>query len=235
LLEESARKLPKEPAVLYDLAWAYYSLGRVAEAETAMQTPALAATFVGAAEANRFLAMAAASRNPTQTGQTIAEVRKTLAAEPAYVPALFLAALADEQQSKYKEAADSYDRILARYPLFAPAARNLALLCAEHLGQDGKAYMLASKARESLPEDARLARLLGILAYRQREYSRSAQLLSESARKAASDAVGLFYLGMAQYQLKQWPQSKENLRSALALNLPANFATEARRALAELK
>jgi len=235
LLEESARKLPNEPAVLYDLAWAYYSLGRVTEAEAAMQTPALAATFAGAAEARRFLAMVAASRNPTQTAQAAAELLKTLAADPAYVPALFLSALADEQQNRPKEAAGLYDRILARYPLFAPAARNLALLCAEQLGQDAKAYALATKARESFPADARLARALGILAYRQGDYSRSAQLLSEGARKPDSDAEMLYYLGMAQDRLKQRAQSKETLQRALALGLPANCATEARRALAELK
>jgi len=235
LLEESARKLPKDPAVLYDLAWADYSLGRVADAEAAMQTPALAPAFAGAAEAKRFLALTAASRDPTQTAQAIADLQKTLAADPAYVPALFLSALAGEQQGKYKEAAGLYDRILARYPLFAPATRNLALLCAEHLGEDAKAYALAAKARESFPGDARLARALGILAYRQNDYPRSAQLLSETARKADSDAEALYYLGMAQYRLKQRAQSKETLQRALALNIPANLATEARRALAELK
>jgi exosortase C (VPDSG-CTERM-specific) len=235
LLEESARKLPNAPAVLYDLAWAYYSLGRVAEAEAAMHIPALDPTFAGAAEAKRFLAMVAASRSPTLTGQTIGELRKTLAAEPAYLPVLFLCALADEQQGKPQEAAGLYDRILARYPLFAPAARNLALLCAERLGDDHKAYTLATQARESFPADARLARALGILAYRQADYSRSAQLLSDSARNAESDAEMLYYLGMAQYRLKQRAQSKETLQRALALNMPAKFAAEARRTLAELK
>jgi tetratricopeptide (TPR) repeat protein len=235
LLEESARKLPNEPAILYDLAWAFYSLGRVAEAETAMQRPALAASFASAVEAKRFLAMTAASRNPAQPGQAASDLQKTLAAEPDYVPALYLAATVNEQQSKYKEAAALCDRILTRYPLFAPATRNLALLYAEHLGEDAKAYALAAKARESFPGDARLARALGILAYRQGDFSRSSQLLAESARKADSDAEALYYLGMAQYRLKQTVQSKQTLQKALALSMPANLATEARKALAELK
>lgn len=233
LLEDCAHKLPKEPAVLYDLAWAYYSLGRVTEAEAAMQTPALAATFTNAAEAKRFLAMAAASRNPTPTD--LASAEQALAADPAYVPALSLSALADEQQGKYKEAAGLYDRILARYPLFAPATRNLALLYAEHLGDDRKAFTLASKARESFPADVRLARALGILAYRQGDYSRSAQLLSESTRQAGTDAEGLYYLGMAQYRLKQRDQSKGTLQRALALNVQPALAEEAKRVLNELK
>ncbi len=91
------------------------------------------------------------------------------------------------------------------------------------------------KARESFPEDSRLARALGILAYRQKDYSRSAQLLSESARKADGDAEALYYLGMAQYQLKQRAQSKETLQRALALNVQPALADEARRALKELK
>ena len=37
LLEDSARKLPGNPQVAYDLAWAYYSLGRIPEAEAQMR------------------------------------------------------------------------------------------------------------------------------------------------------------------------------------------------------
>jgi tetratricopeptide (TPR) repeat protein len=235
LLEDSARKLPNEPAILYDLAWAYYSLGRLAEAEAAMQTPARAAAFPSAAEAKRFLAMVAPSRNPAQIAQTIPNPQEALAADPAYVPALFLSALLTEQQAKYKEAAGLYDRILAQYPLFAPAARNLALLCAERLGDDRRAYTLATQARESLPDDPRLARTLGILAYRQGDYSRAGQLLSESARKTDNDAELLYFLGMAQFQLKQRAQSKATLQRALALNVPPALADQARRALNELK
>jgi exosortase/archaeosortase family protein len=235
LLEESARKLPNDPAVLYDLAWAYYGLGRVAEAKAAMQTPARAPAFPNASEANRFLAMTSASTNLAQTPQAIASLQKALAADPAYVPALFLSALLNERQAKYQEAAELYDRVLARYPLFAPATRNLALLCAEHLGDDRRAYTLATQARESFPEDARLARTLGILAYRQGDYPRSAQLLFQSAREADKDGELLYYLGMAQCQLKQRVQGKESLQRALALDITPALADKARRALNELK
>jgi len=40
---------------------------------------------------------------------------------------------------------------------------------------------------------------------------------------------------MAQYRLKQTAQSKQSLQRALALNIPANLATEARKALTDLK
>jgi tetratricopeptide (TPR) repeat protein len=235
LLEESARRRPGEPAILYDLAWARYSLGRITEAEAAMQTPALAPGFGRAAEAKRFLEMAAATTNLTRAAQSLADLRQTLAAEPDYVPALFLSALLDEQQGRYKEAAARYDRILARYPLFAPATRNLALLCAERLGQDTKAFTLAAKARESFPEDARVARTLGILAYRQKDYSRSAELLLESIRNTDNDAEAFCYLGLAQHQLKQPAASQQALQRALALNVQPPLANEARRVLAELK
>src|SRR5207249_3732734 len=117
-----------------------------------------------------------------------------LNADPSYVPALMVSALVQEQRGNYIEAQKLYGKVLARYPYFAPATRQLALLYAEHLGDDQKAYELAVKAREVFPEDPELAKTLGILAFRRGDYSRSAQLLREGALKRSSDAELLYFL-----------------------------------------
>jgi tetratricopeptide (TPR) repeat protein len=236
LLEESARKLPNDPDLLYDLAWSRYSLGRVAEAQAAMQGPAQAgAAFARAEEAKRFLTTVAASENPAQAQQMAPQVQKLLSADPTYVPALMVSAIVQEQRGNYKEAALFYDRILDRYPLFAPATRNLAFLCCERLGDDRKAYALAATARESFPADPHLAKTLGILAYRFSDYARSAQLLEECAPRLNSDAELLYYLGMARYRLKEPALSKAALQRALDLHVQTKLADEAKRVLAELK
>jgi tetratricopeptide (TPR) repeat protein len=173
--------------------------------------------------------------SPGEAQQAEPHVKELLTKDPEYLPALMVSALLQEQRSNYTEAEQIYIRALARYPLFAPATKQLAMLYAEHLGDDAKAYPLALKAREVFPEDADLPRTLGILAYRRGDYARSAQLLKESARKRSSDAELLYYLGMAHYRLKEKRESKDALKHALALNIPTKLSAEAKRVIGELE
>lgn len=236
LLSESARKLPNDPQVLFDLAWSSYSLGNVAEAESALRIVAQAGpSFAGAAEAKRGLELIAACGAATPATQTLADAKQALATDPNYVPALMVSALADERQGKFDEAARTYERILGRFPAFTPASRNLALLCYGHLRDEAKAYTLAAKAAEALPGDPELANALGILCYRRGEYGRSALWLQDSLRNRTPRPETLYYLGMAQFRLKERDESKQNLKRALELNLQTDLASEAKRVLADLK
>src|SRR5204862_3092321 len=108
--------------VSYDLAWSYYSLGRINEAELAMQTTTRSAGFKRSEDANRFLRMVAASKEPSQAQQNVREAEKILSAEPAYAPALMVLGLDREQQGDYAKAADTYQRILEQRAGFTPAA-----------------------------------------------------------------------------------------------------------------
>jgi tetratricopeptide (TPR) repeat protein len=238
LLEESARKLTDDPLLSYDLAWAEYSLGRLPDAEAAMRgvfanPGGLPAEQIE--DAKRFLGLIAAAKGSTPDAKAAADAEKVLVTQPDYVPALFVSALAQQARGNYKAAAQRYDRALARFPLFAPATRELAILCCDHLAEDQRAYDLAVKARQSYPEDGQVAKALGILTYRKADYSRAAPLLKQSAQASPTDGVAFYYLGMAQYQLKSKAESKASLQKALALNLPAEQAAQARRLLAELK
>ncbi len=76
---------------------------------------------------------------------------------------------------------------------------------------------------------------MGLIVYRQGDYSQAAKLLQESARQKNGDAELMYYLGMAQYHLKNRVQSKTALQRALDLNLSGTLATDAKRVLAELK
>ena len=139
------------------------------------------------------------------------------------------------QQGKADDAANFYERAIAHFPTFLPAARNLAILYAEHPGSDPKVYELGMKARSAYPDDNELSRALGVLAYRGGDYSRAVQLLQDSSTNPNKDGELLYYLGMAHYQMKQKTQSKTELQNALTLNLPPKLADDARKALAELK
>ena len=236
LLEESLRKLPDDRDLWFDLAWSRYSLGRVADAEAAMTNVVHAgARFPKLDEAKRFLDLGAAARDPALAPQAEAQARAILSADPDYVPALLVCALAQEQGRNYKEAGQLYERILSRFPRFSPALRNLALLCAEPLGDEPRAYTLAAQAREALPQDPDIARTLGTLACRRGDYSRAIQLLKEAALKRDHDAELLYYLGLAHYHLNERREAKAALEQALALNVQPKFAEQTRRLLAELK
>ncbi len=80
-----------------------------------------------------------------------------------------------------------------------------------------------------------VAKTLGIIVCRQGDYAQADSLLLESARQVTQDPELFYYLGTAQYHLKQNAESKTTLQRALALNLPDAQAAEARRMLANLK
>jgi tetratricopeptide (TPR) repeat protein len=236
LLQATASKQPNDPEVLFDFAEASYSVGQVPDAEAAMRSALQAgAPFSRADEAKRFLDMVALSANPSQALTAASRVEQILKSEPGYVPALVVVAAISEQKSNVSVAKQTYEKVLSRYPDFAPAKKRLAILSAEDPGDGQKAYELATKAREAFPDDPELAKALGIVVYRQGDYARSARLLQESANKLNGDAKVFYYLGMAQYRLKQQTESKRSLQRALDLSLPGELANEARRTLAELK
>lgn len=236
LLQEGVRDQSKNPDVLFDLAWAEYSVGRTADAEITMQKALqTGAAFTRSNEARRFLAVSPLWAKPAQAQEAAAQVGEMLKADPHYVPALIAAAAAYEQQGRFDAARDACDAALGQFPLFAPAQKIEARVYAERLGDYQKAYDPAVKAREAFPEDPEVAKTLGIVMYRRGDYKRAAQLLAESARKRGGDAEVFFYAGMAHYQLKEKNECKTALNQALTLNANARFVEEAKKVLAELK
>jgi tetratricopeptide (TPR) repeat protein len=236
VLQEAVRQRANDPAILHDLAWAAYSLGKVNEARDAMQkvlnnNPDSAR----AADAKKFLALTALDENPKELVAAETDVQKELKADPDYVPALMAQAALDGQHGEIKRATETYSGILSRWPDFAPAQKHLAALDAQDPSNVIAAYDLATKARKTLSDDPELAELLGRLSYEKKEYPRAIQLLQESARKKALDADSLFYLGMSQLQARQKAEAQGVLNQALVAGLQEPRASEAKRALANLQ
>ena len=199
-----------------------------------MQAAAQGLTASELADAKQFLAMVAAARTPAPA--SVAQADQILSTNADYVPAMMVSAVQAEQLAKTDDAGKLYSKAITRYPAFAPAARNLAVLYSRHPGNDDqKAFDLGMKARPMYPDDTELTRALGVLAYRRGEYARAAQLLQDSSQTLNNDGEVFYYLGMAHYQLKHTTQTKAALQRALALNLPSQSAEGARKVLAELK
>jgi tetratricopeptide (TPR) repeat protein len=236
LLQLTAQSQPQNPEVLYDLGEAFYSAGRVPEARTRMQNALqYGPAFARSNDARQFLSMTALADAPAQALAAQSQVETILKSAPDYVPALMVKAAVAEQKPDLATAGLTYESVLKHYPDFAPAQKRLALLYAKDPSNDAKAYPLALKARAAYPGDPEVARVLGILVYRKADYSGAVSYLQESARQKSGDAELMYYLGMAQYHLKNRTESKTDLQKALDLNLSGAPAVEAKRVLAELK
>jgi tetratricopeptide (TPR) repeat protein len=237
LLEQAASQLPDQPSLDCHLAWAYYSVGRLADADAAMQRALNSGQpFADLDQAKQFLALRAAAKSADQARASSAMVEQILQKEPNCVPALMVSELLDESRGAYDRAGQTCEKVLAAYPLFVPAMRQLAILYCQHSGDQARAFSLALKAAASLHDDPELAKTVGILAYRCADYRTSLRSLRDNADKFGDDGELLGYLGLDYFHLDQRQQSRQVLQRALALNnIPAPLAAEARRALGELK
>lgn len=234
LLEEAARQLRDQPNLTFDLAQAQYSVGRIADAEASVKQALAGQNLTNRAGAQRMATMIAATKTPAALQAALPEARAIIAREPNDFPALMVVALSHEQQKEFPAARQVYEKILAQNAAFAVATRNLAILFADQLGDDAKGEELATKARQTFPEDPELAYSLGTIQYRKGDYNAAVRFLRQSQARRENHPETLFFLGMAQFQLKNGPESRTNLQRALQLKLPPQEEHEARRVLEEL-
>jgi predicted Zn-dependent protease len=144
-------------------------------------------------------------------------------------------ATSDERQASLDAAETTYEKVLNHFPDFSPVQRELAILYSRETAKTNRAYELAIKARETYPTDPALAKALGLILLQQGDPDRAAKLLNNSTAMNRSDAEAFFYLGTAQFQLKNRLQCKMALQQALALKLSAPQAAAAQQMLDKLK
>jgi tetratricopeptide (TPR) repeat protein len=235
ILEAAAEALPHQPALAFDLARSLYMAGRAFEAEANLSEALASDTpFAQREAAQRLASLIAGGKNPEQAEAALADARKTLAENPDSVPAMMVLALSREKQADYPGAKQKFEQILASDPLFAPATRQLAILYAEHFGDDKKAEELAMKVLLSYPDDPVLPYELGALNYRKGEFIVAIRFMQESLHKRENNAEALFYLGMSYYAVKNTTAARDALQKAAGLNLPLLEADAAKRVLDEL-
>ena len=235
LLQEGGRQLPNDPAVLDDLAWAAYSLGKVAEARQTMQSVLSSGSgSPQSTDAKTFLSMTALSADGNGVLASEAEINSALSADPNYVPALTARAALQAKRGDSVGAEATYRQILQRFPDFVPAQRDLAAILVNDPTKRDAAYDLATKARRTISGDPLISIVLGRVSYERKDFSRAIQLFQESAREKPLDAKSLYYLGMAHAQAKHKAEAKETLNRALQAGLGDAEASEAKRALADI-
>jgi tetratricopeptide (TPR) repeat protein len=233
LLQDSTRKTSTNPTAFHDLALSAYALGKVPEARETMQRY-LSATpgDQQSKEAKQFLTLIALEQPSPDAVAAEPEVQNRLSANPDDLPALMTKAAISLQQGDEKSATGIYEKVLQKYPDFAPAQKRLAAIYKDHPEEVTKAYDLAMKARKTLTNDAELARTLARISFKRNDFPYAAQLFEESARIQPLGADDLYYLGMAQFASHQETKARDTLARALAAGLQDPLAEEARKRLA---
>ena len=236
LLQQAAQALPGRDDLAYDLALAYACASQVPEAEATLQPILRADAALAQREAaQRLAAILSALRHPAEIATVLPSARQLLAADPGNMPAAMVCAQAQEMQGDYPGAALAYERILAKDPVFALAARQLAFLYADRLGSDLKAEEMATLARPSFPNDARLDFELGVIHFRRSDFAAAVRFLQQSLQEKGDRAETIYYLGMSHYQLKDTAEAKDELQRAIDLNLGGPEAEQAKRVLGEME
>lgn len=114
-------------------------------------------------------------------------------------------------------ARDTYESLLQINPRFGPALNNLAYLYSEKLGELKRAYELAARARELMPNDPSTADTFGWILYRQKDYPRALTLIQECARAMPEQPEVQYHLGMTHYMMGEETAARLALRNAVQL------------------
>src|SRR5215813_486 len=147
------------------------------------------------------------------------------------VPAMIQLGLIQEQLKNFAAARDAYEAVAPNSPL---ALNNLAVLYSTQLRQLDRAYDLAQKAREAVPNEPSIADTLGWIMFKKGDYGNALRLLQESAGKLPDQPEVQFHLGMAHYMLGEEESARVALQKAAESSADFPGKDEARQRLALL-
>lgn len=236
LIHEAVRSKPEDPQVQFDLANAAFSIGKLQEADEAISHALKAGVLPSQVDAaKRLEATIALIENPAQAALEAGNVDSELKLDPGNAAVAMVQGEIAETRHDISSAVQDYEKVLQAYPDFSPAKRRLAVIYCDDPGKDERTSELAISARDAYPADPDLSRVLGIVAYRKKNFVMAAGLLQESAQQRSGNAEVMFYLGMSQYEAKDLPASRKALQQALDLGLDADHSAEARKTLALIK
>jgi tetratricopeptide (TPR) repeat protein len=230
LFSEACRVPNPGATLLTGRAWAAYSLGKVTEAREVMDQLLHAwPDSPEATGAKSFLALSAPTAGPKAMEEASAAGESVLRTDPDNVPALMIRARVQAGKGDTASATATCKTVLGRFPAFAPAQIQLAALYAGDPGTRDQAWQLATAAREVLPGDPELIRVLGELSYHKKDYPYAIQLLQPGASKNALSAESLYYLGMSQWHNDDKTAAQSTLKKALEAGLPKALSEEAQK------
>jgi tetratricopeptide (TPR) repeat protein len=160
------------------------------------------------------------------------QFREVLKRDPKSVSAGTMVGMLLEAQNRMPEAEAQYKQTLAMDSTAVVAANNLAYIYAASNRNLEEALQLAETAKAKLPDEPHVSDTLGWIYVKRNMASAAVPHLESSAKQTPDDPVAQYHLGMAYFQVGDWPKAKETLSRALKLNPELDGAAEARKALA---
>ena len=213
LLQESAGKLPQNSDVQFHLGMASYMMGQADTARAAFQQALKGtANFEGKEEAQRRLSLLGAQGSATLSSEQLESMLKQQSNDPL---ARLRLAESYEKEKAFAKAAAEYESALKINPKLLSPLIKLAQLNAGPLQNNEKALEFAKKARELAPSDAKVAGVLGAIAYHAGNFTWAYSLLQESARQLADDPTVLHDCGWAAYSLGKVSEARELMERTL--------------------
>jgi tetratricopeptide (TPR) repeat protein len=213
LLQESIGKLPQNSASQFHLGMASYMMGQTEQARAAFQEALKSsADFAGKDEAQRRLALLGDDSAVKLSSEQLESMLKQQPEDP--LARLRLAESYEKQKAFAKAAAEYEHALKINSKLISPVIK-LAQLNAGPLQNSEKALEFAKKARQLAPTDAKVAGVLGHVAYHAGNFTWAYSLLQESARQLADDPTVLHDYAWAAYSLGKVSEAQELMQRAM--------------------
>jgi len=225
LLRESAAK-SDDPEIQFHAGMANYMADDETAARTALQRAwQSGASFPGRAECG--LCLSNLAINPaTADAAAQARLEKRVAEKAADPVAWSRLGVIYQRAGNHDQAIAAYEAVLRTAPKNLGAMVNLTRLYAAK--DTKKAYEMAKAANQLAPYDPEASHNLGRLAFASGDYSLAAGTLQQALQNQPNDAGLLFDYAQAAYSIGRVSDAETALHSALAQNLPAPQAEQAR-------
>lgn len=146
---------------------------------------------------------------------------------PTHVEAYLKLAQLYRRQWRWESAIQVLEKGNSRNPESGWLSNALAWTYLEHDQQANKALDLAKSAHERLPEEVSISDTLGWAYYKKGLYQQAIWVLKAALPKDPSNAMVAYHLGLAQEAGGELVEAKENLKLALASNLPSPYKDDA--------
>jgi tetratricopeptide (TPR) repeat protein len=231
LLQNSAAKLSESPEIQFHLGMAHYMMGDEASARAALRKAVESnSDFERKDDARRRLAILSIDSRAPEAERGLDSYLRD---EPNDPMALLRRGELQERQGASEQAIKTYERIVQINPQFGPALRRLATAYARS-NELAKATDAAQKARQTHPDDPRVADLLGWIEFKNGAYHKALPLLMDSAARLPDEPEVQFHLGMTYYMMGEEEPARAALHKAVGAAGDFPDKSEAHRRLAVL-
>ncbi len=163
-----------------------------------------------------------------QVENALRQLNALIDVNPKDVVALLQIGTLHEKQKDFAAARDTFESMLKIDPKHAVALNNLAYINSEFFEDFDKAYDLAMRARDLLPNDPSTADTLGWINYKRGDYDMALSLVQESVRKIDKHPEIQYHLAKIHQAREENEEAKTAFANALEFGLDGAKADEAK-------